>query len=427
MPLDFEVSANPYASGLHLRVAGCAWSLAVIAATLGSPSRVHAQTPPLVTPTPESAPTAELVPTAPTAPTAPTVTPVTPVTPVTTSAATPPEVPLPSASGPNTTVPVAAPVANPPGPVPAVDVAPTPVAPAPVPPAPGQPTPPWVAPAPAATTPPWVYPPRAEPRRRHQPHRWQGVHVQPRFFGTFGVNFPHEFAEECPTSSCELDRPIGGGGGAYVGYSWGNTGVHVVGLALADYSGVDVELPPSLEPSGASAEGSGGGGFDIDFSEDGIDFDGDLFGGGSAAGDLGSDDEEPGDAHVLRSGVAIGLGVQHAFFRRPVRLNTGFSAGAVVRTVKGVSTASDSVERYTAPFIAGDVGFAFGRRSSFLLGVFAFVEFVPRLELARNGVFANVDVITRGPQVFLGPYLAFQWGPRGRPVHAADESEYSEQ
>lgn len=155
----------------------------------------------------------------------------------------------------------------------------------------------------------------------------------------------------------------------------------------------------------------------MNIDDDGISIGGDLFGDGSASG-TGSDDEEPGDAHAVRSGVAFGLGIQHAWFRRPVRLNTGLGAGVIRRTVRGVSASADSSEKYTAPFVSADLAFAFGRRSTFMLGAMALLEFVPRVTLERNGVFQDVRVITSGPQVFVGPFLAFQWGPRGRPIEA---------
>lgn len=253
-----------------------------------------------------------------------------------------------------------------------------------------------------------------DPRHRKQRLRWRGMYFQPRVMGMFGLNYSHEFADACPGLSCDVDPPVGGGGGAYVGYGWGNTGVHVLVLGLVDYSGVDVTLPPVTDTSG-DASGSAGGGFDVNLDDDGLSIGGDLFGNGSASG-VDSDDEEPGDAHVARTGVAFGAGIQHAWFRRPFRVNTGLSAGVVRRTVKGVSTSLDSSAAYTAPFIAGDVAMAFGKRSTFLLGVMGFLEFQPKLTLARNGVFRDVRVITSGPQLFIGPFLAFQWGPRGRPV-----------
>lgn len=252
-------------------------------------------------------------------------------------------------------------------------------------------------------------------RRHHkQRMRWRGMYAQPRVMGLFGLNYSHEFADACPGLSCDVDPPVGGGGGAYVGYGWGNTGVHLLVLGLVDYAGVDVTLPPVTDTSG-DASGDAGGGFDVNLDDDGLSIGGDLFGSGSASGSS-SDDEEPGDAHVSRTGVAFGAGVQHAWFRRPFRVNTGLSAGVVRRTVKGVSSSQDSRVEYTAPFISGDIAMAFGKRSTFLLGVMGFLEFQPKLTLARNGVFRDVRVITSGPQLFIGPFLAFQWGPRGRPV-----------
>jgi hypothetical protein len=207
---------------------------------------------------------------------------------------------------------------------------------------------------------------------------------------------------------------MGFGGGALIGWGFQNTGVHLMVMGMFDQFGVDVELPPEVVADGG-ASGNAGGGFDIDIGEDGVSIDGDLFGGGSASG-VASGDEEPGDAHVSRSGVAFGAGIAHAWFRRPVRVNTGFSAGVVRRTVKGVSSSLDSQAEYTAPFIMGDVGFAFGRRKAFMIGAMAFVEFVPKVRLERNGVFRSVPVVTEGPQVFVGPYIAVQWGPRGKPA-----------
>lgn len=272
-----------------------------------------------------------------------------------------------------------------------------------------------------------AYPPRSpynDPRYDDQRLRYRGIYVQPRIMGLFGVNFPHQFAENCPGLSCEVDPPMGFAGGGLVGWGWKNTGVHLLVMGMIDRFGVDVNLPPVVEADGG-ASGEAGGGFDFEIDEDGVSIDGSLFGDGSSDG-LASGDEEPGDAHATRTGVAFGAGVQHAWFRRPVRLNTGLSAGAVRRTVKGASASLDSQATYTAPFVMADVGFAFGRRKAFMIGAMAFLEFVPKLRLERNGVFRNVPVITQGPQLFVGPYIAIQWGPKGRPAQpdeAADEPE----
>lgn len=272
-----------------------------------------------------------------------------------------------------------------------------------------------------------AYPPGPyrQPRYYKQQVRYRGIYVQPRIMGTFGVNFPHQFAEECPGLSCDVDSPAGFAGGALVGWGWKNTGVHLLVMGMFDTFGVDVELPP-VEAVDGGASGEAGGGFSFDIDDDGVSIDGSLFGDGDAGGSA-SDDEEPGDAHATRSGVAFGAGIQHAWFRRPVRLSTGLSAGAVRRTVKGSSGILDSRAEYTAPFIMGDIGFAFGRRKSFMIGAMAFVEFAPKVRLERNGVFRNVPVITEGPQVFVGPYLAIQWGPKGRPVQPQEEYDDEEE
>ncbi len=270
-----------------------------------------------------------------------------------------------------------------------------------------------------------AYPPPYDQRQDYEQRmRYRGVYVQPRIMGMFGVNFPHAFAESCPGSSCELDSPAGFGGGALVGWGFRNTGIHLLVMGMFDQFGADVELPPEFDVDGG-ASGGAGGGFDIDIGDDGVSIDGDLFGGGSGSGSV-LDDEEPGDAHATRSGVAFGAGVQQAWFRRPVRLTTGLSAGVVRRTVKGTSSTLDSQAEYTAPFVMGDVGFAFGRRKAFMIGAMAFVEFMPKVRLDRNGVFRNVPVITRGPQVFVGPYIAVQWGPRGRPVEPHEQYDEAE-
>lgn len=328
-------------------------------------------------------------------------------------------VPAPGATptlppAPTTPEPVSGVQASPPGP----SAAPVPSAPVP----PGQATPPAVNgavyPGTAASGQIAVGDPEARgfvDRRHHEQRmRWRGMYAQPRIMGLFGLNYSHEFADACPGLSCDVDPPAGGGGGAYVGYGWGNTGVHLLVLGLIDYSGVDVTLPPVTDASG-DASGDAGGGFDVNLDDDGLSIGGDLFGSGSASGSS-SDDEEPGDVHFSRTGVAFGAGIQHAWFRRPFRVNTGLSAGVVHRTLKGVSSSQDSSVEYNAPFIAGDVAMAFGRRTTFLLGVMGFLEFQPKVTLARNGVFRDVRVITAGPQVFVGPFLGVQWGPRGRPA-----------
>jgi hypothetical protein len=275
-----------------------------------------------------------------------------------------------------------------------------------------------------------AYPPGSpynDPRYDNRPQRYRGIYVQPRIMGMFGVNFPHRFAEDCPGLSCEVDSPVGFAGGALVGWGWKDTGIHLLVMGMIDTFGVDVNLPPAVDVDGG-ASGEAGGGFSFDIDDDGVSIDGNLFGGGSSSG-AANGDEEPGDAHVTRSGVAFGAGIQQAWLRRPVRINTGISAGAVRRTVKGTSASLDTQAEYTAPFVMGDVGFAFGRRKAFMIGAMAFIEFAPKVRLDRNGVFRNVPVITQGPQVFVGPYIAIQWGPKGRPMQPHeqyDEEEYVE-
>lgn len=303
-----------------------------------------------------------------------------------------------------------------------------PAPPAPPPP-PSQPVPQVAQPASEYPEEAWEYNPGgyrsvpqfSKPRHAGQRLRYRGIYVQPRFMGLFGVNFPQQFAENCPGLDCDVSPPIGFAGGGLIGWGFKNTGVHFLVLGMTDSFGVDVELPSSATTQGGASGGAGGGfGFQID--DDGVSIDGSLFGDGLAAGLVGSDGNT-GRAHAKRTGVAFGAGVQQAWLRRPVRINTGLSAGAVKRTVRGTSSSRDSRAEYTAPFLMGDVGFAFGRHKAFLVGAMAFVEFVPKLRLERNGVFQNVPVITHGPQLFVGPYIAMQWGPRGRPVPADEEWE----
>jgi hypothetical protein len=266
-----------------------------------------------------------------------------------------------------------------------------------------------------------AYPPGSPylPRYHKERLRYRGIYVQPRIIGLFGVNFPHQFAEECPGLSCDIDSPKGFGGGALVGWGWKNTGIHLLVMGMIDTFGVDVNLPPAPEAAGG-ASGEAGGGFSFDIDDDGVSIDGSLFGDGSSSGSA-SDDDEPGAANATRTGVAFGVGIAQAWLRRPFRFNTGLSAGAVKRSVKGSSGLRDTQAEYTAPFIMGDVGFAFGRRKTFMIGAMAFVEFAPKVRLERNGVFLNVPVVTQGPQVFVGPYIAVQWGPKGRQVQPHEQ------
>jgi len=268
-------------------------------------------------------------------------------------------------------------------------------------------------------------PPYGKPRHVGQRLHYRGIYVQPRFMGLLGVNFPHQFVDNCPGLACDVSSPLGFAGGGLVGWGFKNTGVHLLVLGMIDSFGVGVELPPSATTDGG-ASGSAGGGLGFEIDDGGVRIDGGLFGGGSASGSASSDGA-PGDGSVRRSGVAFGAGLQQAWLRWLVRINTGLLAGAVKRRVRGTSSSTDSRAEYTAPFLMGDVGFAFGRHNAFLIGATAFVEFVPKLRLERNGVFQNVQVITQGPQVFVGPYIAVQWGPRGRPVSADEEWQYEAQ
>jgi hypothetical protein len=305
---------------------------------------------------------------------------------------------------------------------------------------------PAVAPLPAqgsGTTASDAVPFASEPQEPRDP---RGTYFQLRALGLFGVNTGHEFATRCPESDCSVRLPLGFAVGFATGWEKKGWALEFLGLFLFDETATSYRHPvtrtvlvpaPQGEASGSAmgnAGGSGGGGFDIDIGTDGIDIDigGDLglpdvngSGSGSASGDVTLVEQrvfenKHEDIAVRRIGAAVGLGVRRNFGRRPARLTLAASGGVLFRRVSSPDLADSAASNYRAPFVLLDAGFVLGKRGGFHLGVFGMAEFPPTVSLTGVPGIGDVRVIA-GPQYFVGPLLAVQWGPRSTPKRQPEQ------
>jgi hypothetical protein len=247
--------------------------------------------------------------------------------------------------------------------------------------------------------------------------------VQARALGLFGVNVAHGYLDDCPGTPCELTKPIGGALGLAVGYEWDGLALEGWGLLLMDFAPTRYTARERVpDPSAADAGGDSGGSIvgdvDIDFEigPDGISIGADAEGAGETDGQAAAElptviRQRPADALLMRYGAGLGLGLRGLWGSRPARLTAALSAGILRRGVLDVSEFWDSEARaYTAPVLMLDAGVALGKTASVYLGLFGLAEFTGKVVLDDVAGHAQV-VVSRDPQVYIGPLLAVQWGP----------------
>lgn len=236
---------------------------------------------------------------------------------------------------------------------------------------------------------------------------YEGVYVNVALLGTFGAGSTNEIARDCPANAaggtCDSTRPMGGGLGVRVGYSFGWFALEGLLLGAADVAITKAEYDYGTTP-------------DL----------GDYYG--------AARDERYA---FVRYGGGGGVGARVISQDSLLRFSGGLTGALIARTAQyarattargGVPDAEDHTSdstSYVAPALMGDVGILIGSSPGikFHTGLALLVEFAPEnvtVEATDSRFGGNpmnrlsygtpeLDV-SRGTQVVVGPFLAMQFG-----------------
>jgi hypothetical protein len=248
---------------------------------------------------------------------------------------------------------------------------------------------------------------RGVPGTKDEPD-YEGIYVNVALLGMFGAGSTNEIARDCPANAaggtCDSTRPIGGGLGVRVGYSFGWFALEGLLLGGADVAVTEAEYDYGTTPQLGEYYGAA----------------------------------RNEDYAFVRYGGGAGVGARVISEDSLLRFSGGLTGALIARTAQyaratttrgGVPDAEDHTSdstSYVAPALMTDVGILIGSSPGlkFHTGLALLVEFAPdhvsvpatTSNFGGNNPMDRLSYgtpeldVSRGTQVVVGPFLAMQFG-----------------